>query len=70
MVERDCLQCVHCQYTWFVEPGSGKERGWCTGCDGPTCGGKECQVCVPFMKRIEEWERAEQFMVAVGLVPK
>jgi hypothetical protein len=57
-VERDTTQCVHCMKHWVVEPGSGKQRGWCSKCNGPHCGGRDCWVCVPFIKKIEEgWRR-------------
>jgi hypothetical protein len=52
VVERDTLQCVHCQAHWMIEPGSGKQRGWCWRCDGPTCGAPAC------MSRCEPWEKA------------
>jgi len=54
--ERDTLQCVHCGKHWFVEVGSGRERGWCGRCMGVTCGEKPCLVCIPLMKAIEESE--------------
>jgi len=66
-VERDCLQCVHCQFTWFVEPGSGVERGWCQHCMGPTCGKPGCHECRPFLKQLEDAERRIEFFKAVGV---
>ena len=66
--ERDTLQCRHCQYTWFVDPGSGKQRGWCTMCNGPTCGSQECsERCLPFERMQELIERSRGFAEAVGL---
>mgnify|MGYP001581667523 FL=1 len=66
--ERDTLQCRHCLYTWCVEPGSGRQRGWCTMCDGPTCGSRECsERCLPFERRQELLERSERFGKAAGL---
>ncbi len=51
--ERDTLQCVHCQKHWIVEPGSGRQRGWCLKCNGPLCGAQKCMTeCVPFEKKI------------------
>jgi len=49
----DTLQCVHCQHTWIPIRGSGKERGFCMRCHGPTCGTKECDRCVPFELKLE-----------------
>jgi hypothetical protein len=44
----DLLQCCHCQYTWRLEPGSGRRRGFCTLCMGVTCGRPPCMECSPF----------------------
>lgn len=44
---RECLKCVHCQKIEVIVRGSGKRRGWCFKCMGPTCGSKECDICVP-----------------------
>jgi hypothetical protein len=42
-------QCVHCQYTWVYQPGSGNRRGFCTKCNGLLCGSKKCfDSCAPF----------------------
>lgn len=57
-VESDTLMCMHCQMHWQVQPGSGKQRGWCLNCGGPTCGKQKCEEeCVPFMRAIEDMER-------------
>lgn len=55
-IHRDTLQCCHCQRIWVVEPGSGKQRGFCLKCNQVTCGSKECGECVPFEKKIELYE--------------
>ena len=55
-VERDTFQCRHCNRAVVVEPGSGKRRGWCLKCAGPTCGSRGCETCVPFLKRLERAE--------------
>ena len=55
--EHDLLRCVHCQYQWRVEKGSGKTRGWCLRCSGPTCGAGACYPCVPFERKLEALER-------------
>lgn len=44
----DLLQCCHCQYTWKLQPGSGRRRGFCYRCMGVTCGKEACMVCFPF----------------------
>lgn len=47
VVERDTLSCVHCGGHWVVVPGSGRTRGWCMKCKGPTCGKQACCACRP-----------------------
>lgn len=37
-------QCIHCQFTWEYQPGSGIERGWCLRCGGFLCARPECQL--------------------------
>ena len=57
-MEGETLQCVHCQMHWVVEVGSGKLRGFCRNCMGPTCGKQLCmEHCIPAEKMIEEMER-------------
>lgn len=58
-VERDTLQCVHCNCHFTVQPGSGTERGFCGRCFGPTCGRGGCDVCIPFERKLEEIERRD-----------
>lgn len=37
-------QCVHCQFLWTYQPGSGTRRGYCLRCDGWLCGRPECEM--------------------------
>ena len=53
----ETLCCVHCRSHWVPVKGSGKVRGFCRKCMGPTCGSKSCDTCVPFEKRLEQIER-------------
>lgn len=53
----DTLQCVHCQAHFVVVKGSGKKRGFCRNCMGPTCG-PQCHVCKPAEQQLEDFERA------------
>lgn len=62
--ERQTLSCRHCQLIWAVEPGSGRRRGWCMSCHGPTCGREGCDICVPLEKAIEAAERRDQLYQA------
>lgn len=59
-VERDTLQCCHCNKHYIVRPGSGKRRGWCTLCGQATCGAAACATCVPFERRLERFEARER----------
>ena len=55
--ERPTLMCAHCQYTWVVQPGSGRRRGFCRNCMGPTCGRRDCELlCVPWEQAMERLE--------------
>lgn len=56
-IEGDTLQCVHCGVHWVVRPGSGRRRGFCTKCGGPTCGRQGCEFCIPLEKKFEAIER-------------
>lgn len=70
-VERDTAQCKHCQMHWFIEPGSGRARGFCLRCMGPTCGKPACEArCVPFFKKLDAMESRARFAEAAGLVTK
>lgn len=53
---RDTVACVHCRAHWMVDPGSGRERGYCLKCAGPTCGSPDCYECVPYEAMIEQIE--------------
>ena len=52
--EFDLQVCCHCQYTWRVVSGSGRQRGYCKLCAGVVCGAAVCMTtCVHFERRIE-----------------
>ena len=55
--EGQTLSCCHCQRTWAVRPGSGRQRGWCLRCNAPTCGGPACLTCLPWERQMEIMER-------------
>jgi hypothetical protein len=61
-LEADTLQCCHCNAHYVVRPGSGKRRGFCTLCSAVTCGAPACAPCVPFEKKLDEFERRERLM--------
>ena len=56
LIEHDTLQCVHCGAHWVVRPGSGRVRGWCLKCCGPTCGQGRCDECIPVEKKLDQTE--------------
>lgn len=49
------VQCAHCQFSWRLEKGSGRLRGWCFNCNGFVCG-PACAECVPLGRRLENVE--------------
>lgn len=54
--EWDTHTCAHCQKVIFVKKDPG---GFCRRCMKPVCGPcADSGECKPFMKRIEEFERA------------
>ena len=54
----DTLQCIHCQAHWQFVPGSGRKRGYCMNCGGPTCGKKDCETnCEHWEKKLERIEK-------------
>lgn len=56
-IEGETLQCQHCGSHWVINPGSGRQRGWCLSCDGPTCGKGLCEtVCTPVERLLERIE--------------
>ncbi len=64
--EHETLMCAHCQKHWYVQPGSGIERGWCFRCQGPTCGKQTCERdCVPWELMLERLEAASRLSAAI-----
>ena len=57
MEEHDTFQCCHCNAHFMIVKGSGKIRGFCMKCMQVTCGKLECDICVPFEKKLEAIER-------------
>ena len=58
--EHHTITCCHCNHSFVVVPGSGKERGWCFMCGASTCGEARCNAalngCAPFEKKLEAYE--------------
>jgi len=64
------LRCQHCGMHWIVMPGSGRRRGWCMSCNGPTCGKAECDACVPTEQQLENIEAGRDLLfrpIRVGI---
>jgi hypothetical protein len=55
----DTLRCVHCGHVWIPIKGSGRKRGYCTKCNGVTCGAHKCDTCYPFEKQLEDYEKGK-----------
>lgn len=69
--EADMVSCKHCQYLWYVQPGSGEKRGWCSVCAGPVCGKprcmKHCGGLLHFMKEVERIEARGRWLASIGI---
>lgn len=71
LVERDTFTCNHCQFVVFVRPASDPTDmgGFCRMCMKHICA--KCAdegVCLPFEKKLDQYERANRFHQAVGTV--
>ena len=64
-VSSETMSCVHHQgVQWLIQPGSGRERGWCFKCNGPTCRPRE--TCLPWERQFEQMERRSRLLEAVA----
>ena len=62
VTDGETVSCVHCEFTWIVQPGSGNARGFCLRCNAPTCNKPDCrQRCAPWEKQMEEMEAKQTF---------
>ncbi len=52
-------QCPHCNAHFLSIRGSGSIRGYCMLCGKVTCGKPKCDSCVPFEKKLEEYEKGK-----------
>ena len=78
VVEDDVQTCPHCQAVirmrqWGETKNGKMAGGYCSKCDKPTCGHKDCLECVPFLKRLEKHfdmtVKYAQFVKDAGLEP-
>ena len=57
------MQCCHCGKHFVSVKGSGKLRGFCMRCHQITCGNPVCNVCTPFEKKMEEYEKGKRLIL-------
>lgn len=65
---RPTFTCCHCNNVTIVDVGARPEDcgGFCRMCMKPTCRSCADGACVPFERRLEEIERADRLMAAMG----
>ena len=54
----DTVQCVHCGGHFVMRRGSGITRGFCTNCNGLTCGPTCASTCRPLEQWLDQREKA------------
>ena len=54
----ETVACAHCQRQ--LNRALIHTLGWCMRCMAPTCPTAACDECVPFLKKIEEYERGKR----------
>lgn len=65
----DTVQCQHCGAHWVPERGSGRVRGWCMRCNGPTCGAEPCETtCQTQEQLIEAIEAAARMEQSLAVL--
>ncbi len=57
------MQCCHCGKHFISVRGSGKIRGFCTCCMQITCGATECNPCIPFERKVDEYEKGKRLVL-------
>lgn len=57
--EGQTLRCIHCGGHWEIRPGSGRRRGFCFHCNGPTCGQRGCDTCESHEARLARMEQRQ-----------
>lgn len=57
-------QCCHCGKHFVSIKGSGKIRGFCMCCHKITCGNVECDPCIPFEQKLEEYESGKRLVLS------
>ena len=57
------MQCCHCGQHFVSVKGSGKLSGFCMRCHKITCGSPKCDPCIPFEKKVEEYESGKRLVL-------
>lgn len=65
-VEREMARCCHCERYWIIEPGSGRKRGFCMGCNAVNCGAQACvEKCNPWERQFEAMRQRQRFFETI-----
>ena len=69
---QDTVRCCHCGKQWVWMKGSGRRRGFCLRCNGVTCGGTQCDGCVPLEQQLDNIEsgRRLDYRPIIAAVPR
>ena len=72
--EADIQTCPHCQAVINMQEWSkAPVQNFCLKCMKPACNNQECQECIPFLKKIDEFADAvvkyQQYLKIAGLEP-
>lgn len=65
--EYETYQCCHCNAHFYRQVGKGPPA-MCLMCREPTCGRKQCDVCIPFEAKLEAWEGARRFWKQLEII--
>ncbi len=67
--EMDTCTCKHCNKVWYVRGTAIKSNpgGWCRMCMAPICPQCAGKECVPFLKKLDEYEAKQKFYREAGL---
>lgn len=50
-------QCCHCNKHFLSVKGSGLKRGFCMRCMKVTCGSPDCDACIPFEEKLNQYAK-------------
>jgi hypothetical protein len=64
--EGQTVMCEHCGAHFELVRGSGKRRGYCQHCAGPTCGRPACDTCDSWERKIARIEQQQALWRSMG----